>query len=247
MLPLVAWRIGVTPYYTYSLLMSLGLVLATLQLVLQARPRGWSGLHVLTILVCALLPGLAAGRLGYLAASGDPALLQPWGEGLSLPAALLGGALGLAVLALLRRESPLTLWGAVAPGLALGSACGWLGAAAHGAVAGIALPLTWRWAPRLRDLYGLVLPRLPLQYLACAASLGLWALLTWRIRSDAGRAAAFSLLDGALLALLDLGRATRQPLALGLTADQLAALALGLLGLGVIVAHVRRRAPALAT
>ena len=120
------------------------------------------------------------------------------------------------------------------PGLALAQALGWLGAAAHGAGAGIALPLAWRWAPHMRDLYGVVVPRFPLQYLAAALSLLTWALLTWAVRRDSARVACYLLLTGWGLVPLGWGLERRVPVLAGLTAEQVACLALGLAGLAIL-------------
>ena len=242
MIPLVAWRFGSRPFYTYTLFLDLGLLIAVVGLTAEASRRGWSAAEVLEVLAWALVPGMLAGRAAYAAGLGIP-LWQwaPWGEGLSFAAALAGGALGLALLALVRRRSYPQLLGAVVPGLALGQALGWLGAAAHGVAAGAAMPTAAWWAPRLRDLYGTELPRFPVQYLAALASLAAWAIMArWRL-GDGERAACYAMVVGVSLALLS-GRLEQwQPLLGGLSLDQALYAALGLAGLACAAALLAGR------
>lgn len=249
-MPLVAFRVGSVPFYTYTLLVDLGLLVATAGLTLEGRRRGWSAAAIFEVLVWALVPGLAIGRAVYAASLGlPPWQLQPWGDGFSFAAALAGGAAGLAVLAALRRQSYWPLVGSAVPGLALGQALGWLGAAAHGVAAGIVQPPAAWWAPRLRDVYGVELARFPVQYLAALLSLAAWATMhRWRLR-DGGRAACYALLTGLGLALLagqmernlPLLAASGQPVAAGLSLDQVLYLALGLAGLAMLAVGLRRR------
>jgi len=239
-MPVVAFRIRGEPVYTYSLLLALGLLLAVLALALEGRRRGWRDAQVLEVLAWALVPAVLGGRLAYVLAlgfDGGPhlrSLVHPWGEGLLFPGALLGGALGLGTLAAWRRRRYVELLGAVAPGLALGQALGWLGAAVHGTAAGV----PWRavrWAPQLRDLHGIVLPRFPLQYLAAGLGLVTFALLAWeRQGRDARRVACYALLTGWGLLGLSWGLERRVPVLAGLSAEQAGYLALGLAGLGVV-------------
>lgn len=243
MIPLVAFRVSSRPFYTYTLLVDLGLLVAAASLVREGKRRGWSAPEVLEVLACGLAPALLAGRAAYALRLGLPFWqMAPWGEGLSFAAALLGGALGLALLALGRRRPYWPLVGAVVPGLALGQALGWLGAAAHGVSAGVPLaPGTW-WAPRLRDLYGTELPRFPVQYLAALLSLAIWAGMARLRLGDAGRAACYALGTGWGLALLS-GQVERwQPLYMGLSLEQSLYVALGLAGgVALAAAWLRRR------
>ncbi len=245
---LVAFRIGSEPFFTYSLLVILGLFAATALLAVEGRRRGWAGDQVLEVLVWALVPAIVGGRLVYMAAHwADYAAapwqpFTPWGDGISFPGALSSGALGLAALAAWRRLPYTGLLGAVVPGLALGQAFGWLGAAAHGAWAGLALPAAIRWAPYMRDLYGIILPRFPLQYLAAGLSLVTFALTWGSPRSDSRRIALYALLTGWGLAALAWGQDARQPLVAGLSLEQLGYLAAGLAGLGIALAGKRRPA-----
>lgn len=242
MIPLVAWRFGSRPFYTYTLLLDLGLLVAAAGLTREGNRRGWSPVEVLEVLVWALAPGVLAGRAAYAATLGVPLWqLTPWGEGLSFPAALAGGALGLAILAILRGRSYWQLVGAVLPGLALGQALGWLGAAAHGVSAGAAMPTAVWWAPHLRDLYGTELPRFPVQYLAALASLATWAAMARLRLSDAGRAACYAVGVGGSLALLGRHVAQWQPLLVGLSLDQAICTMLALAGAAILVALAWRR------
>ena len=237
-MPVVAFRLGTEPFFTYSLLVDLGLLAALAALVLEGRRRGWSGDQTLEVLAWALVPAVGSGRLTYVIVQwlADPAqtwqLRQPWGDGLLFPGALLGGALGLGILAAWCRRSYWELVGAVVPGLALGQSFGWLGAAAQGAQAGLALPAC-RWAPHLRDVYGIVLPRFPLQYLAAALSLATWSLLTWRLSGDRERLACYALLTGWGVPALLWGLERRLILVAGLSLEQIGYLALGWAGLAL--------------
>lgn len=238
-MPLVAFRVGNAPFYTYTLLLDAGLLLAVASLALEGRRRGWSGLQTLETLAWALVPALLAGRLAYLAGLGLLSLQpQPWGEGLSFAGALAGGALGLAALSALRRRPLATLVGAVVPGLALGQALGWLGAAAHGASAGVALPPAVWWAPHLRDIYGIELTRFPLQYLAAALSLATWAIVAHSRLSDAGRVAVYAVLACGGLAALTGQLDQHRPWLASLSLDQVIYLGLALAGLAVLLARL---------
>lgn len=274
-MPVVAWRLGREPLFTYTVLLELGLLVAVALLRLEALRRGWHSRQVLEVLVWALIPGLAGGRLFYLlgdaiAEAAIPwSVWQPWGGGLSLPGALLAGAAGLGLLAALRGGAYvlpsalegsgvdsfarvdcgvpahwLAIVGAVVPGLALGQALGWLGAAAHGAAAGLPQPPSASWAPHLRDLYGVIVPRFPLQYLAAALSVFTWAILKWgRLRSDCERVACYASLTGLGLLALSFSLDGRQPVLAGLSLDQIAWLLIGLAGLAVTAWTYAKRHP----
>ena len=245
-MPVVAFRIGNEPFFTYTLLVDLGLVAAVAMLACEGRRRGWSEWRVIEALAWALVPAIGGGRLAYVAGQwlADPSQAgqwrQPWGDGLSFPGALIAGALGLAVLAAWRRRSYLELLGAIVPGLALGQALGWLGAAAHGVSAGMPMLAAWRWAPHLRDLYGVVLPRFPLQYGAALLSLVAWAVIIWgRLANDRERVACYALFTGLGLSALSWGLERRPSVLAGLSLEQALYLALGLAGLAIGLAHLR--------
>ncbi len=255
MMPLVAFRIHGDPFYTYSLLVAAGLCIGVLGLALEGLRRGWAPERLLEILVWALVPATVGGRLAYLLALAPPdvlrpvAWLKPWGDGIAWPPALLAGALGLAMWAAWRRQPCLELLGGLVPGLALGQAVGWLGAAAHGASAGIPLPAE-RWAPYMRDLYGVILPRFPLQHLAAGLCLGAWLLIAAApVRGGAGRVACYALITGAGLCALLFWRDGRVVLWGGLSLEQIEYLAVGATGLSMALANRSRmaRRPALVT
>jgi prolipoprotein diacylglyceryltransferase len=243
-MPLVSFRIGSQPIYTYSLFVALGLVVGVMDLALEGRRRGWPRELALELLVWMLVPAFLAGRLAYLAAQGYEGamrlglLTRPWGEGLLFPAALAGGALGVAALAALRRRPFLELAGAALPGLAFGQALGWIGAAVHGAAAGVPVAAALD-VLKLRDIYGTVVPRFPVQYAAGALSIAAWLLMARRLRGDGERAACYALLTGWGLLGLERWREGRVPLLAGLSAEQLGYLALGLAGLALVAIQLR--------
>ena len=112
-MPQVAFRIGNEPFFTYTLLVYLGVLAAAGALAWEGRRRGWGPGRALEVLVSAVVPGVLGGRLtvalGLWAGDGASGSLfrQPWGDGLSFPGSLLAGALGLGVLsALWGRPSP---------------------------------------------------------------------------------------------------------------------------------------------
>jgi len=211
----------------------------------EGHRRGWRPAATLEVLLWGLGPALAVGRVVYLAGLGlAPWPSHPWGDGFSFAGALAGGAMGLAGLVLMRRRQScegsepshdcrhfVALAGAVVPGLTLAQALGWLGAAAHGVSAGVPLgPAAW-WAPPLRDLYGVVLPRFPVQYLAVALSLVAWACMVGGRLGDRERIVCYAAVTGLGLTAL-MGHVERhQALIAGLSLDQALHLALGLAGL----------------
>lgn len=249
-MPLVAFRFGSTPLFSYSLFLALGLLFAALDLQLEGRQRGWSAEEPLAVMAWALAPAVLLGRLGYVATQEyDGArhlglLIQPWGEGYSCPAAIAGGALGLAAFCAWRKHRFMDMAGAIVPGLAFGQALAWFGAAVHGAYAGVALPISYRWAPQMRDLYGYVVPRFPLQLAAGGLCLLLWALLARGVRSGRQRLACYAIVSGLGLAVLDAWREVHLTVFAGLSAEQIGYLALALAGLALgATALLRHHAP----
>lgn len=246
---LVAFRIGSEPVFSYSVLLALGLLVGVLDLALETARRGWPDERALEIMAWALVPAALAGRLAYVAALGSTGdlhlgqLVRPWGAGLLFPAVVAGGALGLAGLAAWRRLRWLELAGAALPGLAFGQALGWLAAAVHGSAAGVPIPVAL-WGLQLRNLYGTVVPRFPVQYIAALLSLLAWGLMVRRLPGDRERAACYSLLTGWGFLGLDWWREDRTVALAGLSVEQVCYLALGMLGLALLTAPLWRRSTA---
>ena len=253
-MPQVAFRLGAEPVFTITVLMYLGLLSGVFLLAREGLRRGWRRLQALELCAWAIVPAVLGGRAACVLESwlAEPSQWghwsQPWGDGLSLPGALVAGAAGLAMFAGLRRG--LSYWeicGAAVPGLALGQALGWLGAAAHGAWAGVPISPARPWAPLMRDLYGTVLPRFPLQYLAAALSLGVWALIHTRVRSDRGRVACYALVTGWGVGALLFAAERRVAVAAGLSAGQIGYALIGLAGVVLALVEMtdkrRRRYP----
>lgn len=248
-MPLVVFRFGSSPLFSYSLFIALGLLFAVLDLRLEAQRRGWAGEETLAIVVWMLAPAALLGRLGYVATrEPDGArhlglLIRPWGEGFFFPAAIAGGALGLAAFCVWRRRRFMDVAGATTPALAFGQALAWFGAAVHGAQAGVPLPISYHWAPQMRDIYGHVTPRFPLQWIAGGLSLVLWAILVRRARGGRGRLACYAIVTGLGLAALDIWREARLEVWGGLSTEQIGYLALALAGLALAAAAWRRPTP----
>jgi phosphatidylglycerol:prolipoprotein diacylglycerol transferase len=194
----ILFRVSGHPIYSYTILLDLGLLLGLAVAWWQARRL--AALDNPGVVVDAafwsILGGVVGGRAGYVLAQQEYFTYHPqevwqvWLGGLSWHGAFLGGVVTLLVWHTLRawlaprppdggpRRLPpplLALTDALAPGLALGTALGWVGCFLAGVGHGVVSygPLTYN----LPDLYGVYARRFATQPLAVVWSLLVFALL----------------------------------------------------------------------
>lgn len=204
----ILFRIGSYTLHSYTLALVAGMVGGTWLAYRLARERYPDPEIVLDAGFWGLLGGVVGGRCGHVAANWAyyaahlDRVTHLRGGGLSWHGALIGGLASIGVWFIvrryLRRPLPgyLDLLDFLAPGLALGSAFGWLGSllsgAAYGAEAGgYAPPLSWL-AAELPDIYGVVEVRFLSQPLMIAWCLALCGLL-WGLRHRLQPGLAFAL------------------------------------------------------
>ncbi len=195
----ILFRVSGHPIYSYTVLLDAGLLLGLAVAWWQARRRFDVGDNPGAVVDAALwgvVGGVIGGRVGYVLAQQEYFAYHPeevwrvWQGGLSWHGAFLGGVLALAAWNVLRTwltprprdESPkqkppplLALTDALAPGLALGMAFGWIGCLLSGVGHGVVSygPLTYD----LPDLYGVYARRFATQPVGAVWSLIVFALL----------------------------------------------------------------------
>jgi phosphatidylglycerol:prolipoprotein diacylglycerol transferase len=189
----ILFHVGSYTVYSYSVALAVGLIAGAWWAFRTAKARLADPTAVIDASFWALVGGLPGGRAGYVLANwaffGDhlDKALAFRGGGLSWHGALIGAGVAIAAWFAIRSRfmPPLPDWrdllDSLAPGVALGSAFGWLGCwltgACYGAkAAGYAPPLSWLTAD-LRDIYGVDQVRFLTQPLMLAWCLLLWALL----------------------------------------------------------------------
>lgn len=181
----------------------------------------------------ALAGGIAGARVGHVLlnwsyfADNLSEALRPNAGGLDWHGALLGGLIGLALVASWRRLPLRDLLDALAPALPLLALAGWLGCWAAVCAYGAEVDTLARYpalaAAETRDVYGIVAPRYNTQVFGMALALALLALSVVLIRRGWLKYCRFWL----LLALLSAGmfvigcfRGDSAPVVAGLRADQ---------------------------
>lgn len=192
----ILFRVGTYVGYTYTLALALGLFAGLWIAYRGARARLTDAVVILDGGFWGLVGGLAGARIAYVAANwayfatrlGEAVDLRA--GGLSWHGAWLGAAIAAALWYAVRRrgQPPPPDWRMLldiaAPGLALGSAFGWvgclLGGACYGAEAeGVRAPLQWLTG-YLPDIYGVDEVRFLTQPLMIGWSLLLWGILWLR-------------------------------------------------------------------
>jgi len=204
----ILFRVGPLVGYSYTLALLVGMVAGTWMAIRTARERFSAPAFVLDAGFWCLLAGVLGGRVGYVVANWAY-YVDHWSRavalqdgGLSWHGALLGGGMAFGVWYLARRrvDALLPEWqillDAIAPGLALGGAWGWLGClltgCAYGAEAsGYAPPLSWLTA-HLPDIYGVSEARFVTQPLMVGWCVLLWLVL-WRLCQGLPRGFTFGL------------------------------------------------------
>jgi phosphatidylglycerol:prolipoprotein diacylglycerol transferase len=194
----ILFRVSGRPIYSYTVLLDAGLLLGLLVAWWQARQRGTAddAAAVVDAAWWSIVGGVLGGRAGYVLAQREyfayhpEEIWQVWKGGLSWHGAFLGGVVALLGWHTLRtwltprprdggpRPMPpplLALTDALAPGLALGSALGWVGCFLAGVAHGVVSygPLTYD----LPDLYGVPARRFATQPVGVVWSLIVFFLL----------------------------------------------------------------------
>lgn len=166
----ILWRVGTYTLYSYTLLLTLGMLAGVWVSWAFARRHGDRPQILFDAGFWALLGGVLGGRLGYVAHNLPYFVEHPtqamafWLGGLSWHGALIGGTICVLIWWKIgQRSAPerptwLDLLNALAPGLALGCAFGWVGCLLTGSAygleaAGYRPPLGWLTA-NLPDIYG---------------------------------------------------------------------------------------------
>lgn len=157
---------------SYSALLNLGLIAGAALTLIQMRRNAQPLAHTIDVLLAAIVGALIAARIVYVTLNGAyysnhlNEAWEFWRGGLSWHGALVGGIIGVALIAR-RQTSPLTTWlDRLTPGIALGVIFGWLGcwlaACAFGREVFPGDPL-FALAVDAPDAYGSWAPRLPAQ------------------------------------------------------------------------------------
>jgi phosphatidylglycerol:prolipoprotein diacylglycerol transferase len=247
-------QFGSFTFYTYTVLIDLGLAAALAALNLQAPPgKGWRWVD---IGVAALVGGFVGARLLYVSVNADYYLphidevVQVWQGGLSWLGAPAGAVAGAWLYARQRRESLWPVLDALALPIALLSLLGWAGCLAAGAAYGypVAAGQLPDWfVSQAPDIFGLVMPRFPTQELGIAWSL-VMLLVLWITRRGqapwpAGAFGAYALSQAALgVFLLSFTRGDPAPLLGGYRVDVVGAALVLVVATLVWIARLRRGA-----
>jgi phosphatidylglycerol:prolipoprotein diacylglycerol transferase len=193
----ILFRVGSHIVFSYTAALVVGMALGTWVSYRLAKERLSDPGVLLDVAFWALLGGILGGRAAYVVtnwayyADHLREALDLTAGGLIWYGALLGGGVAIALWFLVRYGlgRPAPDWreflDVLAPGLALGSAFGWLGAlltgSAYGAEAsGCRPPLSWLCAD-LPDIYGVSAVRFATQLAMIAVNLALFAAL-WVLR-----------------------------------------------------------------
>ena len=199
MLPVLA-RLGPFTFYTYTVLIDLGL-LAALAVLYWRAPAG-RGPRWLDAGLSAIVGGFIGARLLFIIVNGDfyfphiDEVLQVWRGGLAWPGAVAGALFGLWFYTARRREALPPLVDALALPVGLLGLLGWGGCLAAGCAYGVEVApgqLPAFLTTTAPDLFGLSVPRFAAQTVGLAWSVLALALL-WAIARGPGRRPALVLL-----------------------------------------------------
>jgi phosphatidylglycerol:prolipoprotein diacylglycerol transferase len=250
----VLLRLGRFTVTGYAALVDVGLLGGALVACLAARRRALNPTRVLDAALAAALGGLIGGRAVYVAAhwayyqTHMRRALRPWDGGLAWHGALVGGLAAVMAYCVLRRIALRQMLDVLTPGAALLAGCAWLGCLLNGCAYGIETypgqGLLWALSLELPDLYGIWAPRVAVQLLGAG-----WGGVALAAVILAGRRPRFEGLVFPLwLALYTAGsfglgflRADEVGLVAGWRADQVADLALAVLGAVMLLAGLLGR------
>ncbi len=186
----VLLSIGGLTITSYGALLNLGLIAAAMLTLIQARRADRPAATTIDVMLAAVVAGVIGARLAYVIMHATYFANHPneawpvWQGGLSWHGGLIGGMIGVGLIARIRlRQSPAVWLDVLAPGAALGTVFGWIGcflaACAFGREVFPGEPL-FRIAIDLPDAYGAWAPRLPSQLFGAGwglivfVVLGLW-------------------------------------------------------------------------
>jgi prolipoprotein diacylglyceryltransferase len=244
--------------------MDLGLLSSAVIVYLEARRRGLDPMRMLDAALTASVGGLIGARAVYVSAHWDyyrnyvHRAVRLWGGGLAWHGGLVGGLIAVLAycawqrrLRALRRSipsrqvSPQTALDILTPGAAALAIWAWLGCLLTGCAYGVETypgqGALWMLSWELPDLYGLRAPRVAVQLLGAGwSTIVLIAILAAGRRAPARLAGLLFPLWLALYSVGSLGlgflRADTVPILAGWRADQVADLALTVIGTVVLIA-----------
>jgi prolipoprotein diacylglyceryltransferase len=173
-------ELGPFRVHAWTLFVYAGAVAGIIVSLWAGSRRGLAPKAVIEAWLCALPAALIVGRLGRVLGNlhgyaAQPDMIWQMGRPMTYPGLLLGGAIGLSAYVLWRRASWRAMADSMALGLPVAQAIIWAGAMFEGVAYG---PVTYRgWAWQLPDVYGVVLPRTPVQMVGIVVSLLVLTLL----------------------------------------------------------------------
>ena len=250
----VLFHLGFFTVTSYTALLDIGLLCGAVMVYLAARRRELDPVQVLDAALVAALGGLIGARAVYVAANwayyGNHVrqALRLWGGGLAWHGALVGALVAVLVYCAVRRTSPRLALDVLTPGAAVLAVWAWLGCLLAGCAYGLETypgqGLLWALSLELADLYGLWAPRVAVQLLGAG-----WGAVALAAVVVAGRDTRFEGLVFPLwLALYAVGsfglgfvRADQVPLVAGWRADQVADLALTMIGAAMFTVGLFRK------
>ena len=250
----VLFRLGSFAVTGYTALLDIGLLSGAVMVCLAARRRELDPVQVLDAALVAALGGLTGARAVYVTANWAyysnhvRRALRLWGGGLAWHGGLVGALVAVLVYCAVRRTSPRLALDVLTPGAAVLAICAWLGCLLAGCVYGLETypgqELLWALSLELPDLYGLWAPRVAVQLLGAG-----WGAIVLAAVVVAERDTRFEGLVFPLwLALYAIGsfglgflRADQVPLVADWRADQVADLALILIGAAMFTVGLFRK------
>jgi prolipoprotein diacylglyceryl transferase len=235
------------PVYTAWVMLGIILGSAIAYAFLRARShRASAPMVVLDVLLIALVAGWVGARLyhvaanwGYYAAYPEE-IFQPGLGGLAMRGAFIFGCLALAIYSTVKKISFWYFADAAALALALGQALGWVGALEWGANYGVLNDS--QIAVDLPDIYGLIQPRFPLQYIEImffAVLVVVLLSMTFQISFKGNLFAIYLVSNSIMQFMLGFMRGDATAHIGALRVDQVVDCVLLILGLGVVFWGVR--------
>lgn len=191
----ILFRIGPHIIYSYSIVICLGLLIGLVVIVWTACRQGIPAQPVLEATLCAATGGMLLGRVAYMLPQLEQYLAQPemianWGNQ-RFHGVLVGSVGGVWLYSRWRQVGVLPLLDALTIGLPVIQAFGWLAMLLHGGNYGATTYTGWAW--ELPDIYGIVTPRIPTQFLGILAAALLIAWVSYWRRQTKAQGAVFAL------------------------------------------------------